>query len=57
MTVESANRRFQDWTRVGDGNGRTGTIIWNPTDHEYNVLWDDNGWEPYQSNTKELREL
>lgn len=40
------NRRFQDWTRV-TVDERSGVIVWDPTSHEWCVLFDDNGWESF----------
>jgi hypothetical protein len=42
----SGTRKFQDWERVLDKDGRTGVI--GNYDYElrqYVVLWDDNGWD------------
>lgn len=47
MTVNSTDRKFQDWQRVSDNWGRQGVIIWDPDERAYKVLWDDNGWEEY----------
>jgi hypothetical protein len=38
---------FADWSRVADGDGRGGVVVWDPTTSEYRVLWDDNGWDSY----------
>jgi hypothetical protein len=38
---------FENWARVSDGS-RTGVVVWDPTAFEYKVLWDDNGWEPFE---------
>lgn len=48
MSTSERLRMFSDWTRVQDREGsRQGVVVWNPTTGEYNVLWDDNGWEEY----------
>lgn len=41
-----SQRKFQDWERVRDHNGREGVIgNYNYDMRMYAVLWDDNGWE------------
>jgi hypothetical protein len=49
-------RRFRDWSRVTTPAGRTGVVVWDPTSHEYAVLWDDNGWDSYDPDTTEFEE-
>lgn len=57
MSAPTTDRQFQDWCRVQDReSARQGVIVWNPTTGEYNVLWDDNGWEEY-SPAEAKREL
>lgn len=50
------NRKFQDWERVQNADGRQGVVgNYDQEMRMYVVLWDDNGWEYVDVN--ELRKV